>query len=454
VPPAAGGRAPSFGAPTHDGDWSFRFGGRISGWEGFGIGRKPGDAPDGYTGTALHVPPLTQGRLPFFPGAGASLNMQYGNNLVSTYLLFYGRFNGPEFEGYSNIQGGPAFGQAYILLTPDALGPLRFSVKVGGFIETYAGPGQWGWGVFGPMLALRGFGETSNGDIDLTRDLRLTLTDGVLVVPGVAENFVRGDYNNWIETGTSSHLHHIHAGVTYKNQYTFKLHQVSDWGTDERKYLLTFLNTPPHDGRMDAFIGEARWLADPWGQVGVSGGLWNFDNAASVSDGVWWGLDFSQGSRDMINKFIGPASTGTGKFAFVSAEYDTSIARILWYPGDFDGRAPDLRIAVAGEYYQTLATDDPAYHHASGYYEGIDLEYRFSPLFSFTFQQYGESRSSDIGQWEVFSLNPGFAFHSDWTSTDRIQLIYSRRFYSAAVDNNSAQPLDRDVLVLGGYITF
>jgi hypothetical protein len=205
---------------------------------------------------------------------------------------------------------------------------------------------------------------------------------------------------------------------------------------------------------MDAFIGEARWLADPYGQLGVSGGLWNFDHAASVSDGVWWGLDFSQGSRDMINKFIGPASTGTGKFAFVSAEYDTSIARILWYPGDFDGRAPDLRIGVAGEYYQTLATDDPSYQHASGYYEGIDLEYRFSALFSLTFQQYGESRSSNLGQWEVFSLNPGLAFHSDWTSTDRIQLIYSRRFYSAAVDNNSAQPLDRDVVVLGGYITF
>jgi len=54
----------------------------------------------------------------------------------------------------------------------------------------------------------------------------------------------------------------------------------------------------------------------------------------------------------------------------------------------------------------------------------------------------------------VFSLNPGIRFHTDWLSTDSIQLIYSRRFYSQAVDNNPALPLDRDYVVLGGYYTF
>lgn len=419
-----------------------------------GIGRTPSDAPAGYSGTALHVPTLTQGRIPFFPGAGASLYMQYGNNLITTYVLFFAGFPGSEYQGYTNIQNGPAFGQAYMMITPEQIGSLRLSVKVGGFVETYAGPGQWGWGLFGPALALRGFGETSNADIDLTRDLRLTLTDGVLAVPGVAENYVRGNYDNWIETGTSSYLHHVHAGITYKNQYVFKLHEVTDWGTDERKYLETFLNTAPHDGRMDALVAELRWLADPYGQVGVSGGLWNFDHAASVTDGVWWSLDYTQGSREMINKYLGPASNGTGKFAFVTTEYDTSLSRILWYPHDFDGRAPDLRIGVAAQYYETLATEDPNYLHATGYYEGVDLEYRFYRYLSLTFQQFGESRDSNIGRWNVFSLNPGIAFHSDWTSTDRIMFIYDRRFYSGAVDNNSAQPLDRNVFILGGYIQF
>ena len=51
------------------------------------------------------------------------------------------------------------------------------------------------------------------------------------------------------------------------------------------------------------------------------------------------------------------------------------------------------------------------------------------------------ARGSDLGEWSVYSLNPGIAFHSDWLSTDRIQLIYGRRFYSHAADPNSAQPL-------------
>jgi hypothetical protein len=74
--------------------------------------------------------------------------------------------------------------------------------------------------------------------------------------------------------------------------------------------------------------------------------------------------------------------------------------------------------------------------------------------FSVTFQAYGERRDSNVGPWSVYSLNPGIAYHTDWLTTDRIQLIYSRRYYSAAVDNNSAQPLDRDMIAFGGYVTF
>src|SRR6185369_7332767 len=42
VPPAPGGRAPSFGAPTPAGDQPlFRFGGNLYAWEAVGIGRAP-----------------------------------------------------------------------------------------------------------------------------------------------------------------------------------------------------------------------------------------------------------------------------------------------------------------------------------------------------------------------------------------------------------------------------
>ncbi len=96
--------------------------------------------------------------------------MQYGTKYLTAYVSYYFRVNGAEYQGYANPQIGPAFGTAYLLITPDPIGALRLQFRVGAIIEVYAGPGQWGWGIFGPMLGLRGYGETANGEWDLTRD--------------------------------------------------------------------------------------------------------------------------------------------------------------------------------------------------------------------------------------------------------------------------------------------
>jgi hypothetical protein len=461
VPPAAGGRAPSFGAPTVDKPTAFRIGGRFYGWQAVGVGRQPSNPPAGYSGTPLHVPMRSVGKIPFWGGAGATLNLSYGTRYVSAFTSYYFRVSREEYFGYANPQLGPAFGLAYLLITPDVIGSLRLNFKVGSFTEVYAGPGQWGWGIYGPMLALRGYGETTNGEWELTRDTRLTFNHGVLVTPGVGESFPRGDYNSWIETGVSTWVHHAHLGVVLDNQYTLKLHYASARSTDERRAtVMTFIPpTPPGDGRFDAYLGEARWQAVPWGQLGVSGGLYDFKRAASVGDGIWWAVDWTQGAREMIQKFLGPQSGGTGKVAVISAEYDFSVASILWAkarqpPRSFTGQAPDLRFGIAGMVTRTIASGDPNYKDAMGYFFGLDTEYRMTSMFSMTFQAYGERRDTHLGPWSVYSLNPGISFRTDWLSTDRIQLIYGRRFYSHVADPNSAQPFDRHMIALGGYITF
>ena len=455
VPPAPGGRAPSFGAPSPPSAWSFRLGGKLFGWEAVGIGREPCPVPKGgYSGTALHMPALSTGKNPFWPGAGANLNIQYGNSFVTAYASYYMSLNRKEYQGWGNPYRGPGFGQANLLVTPDPFGTLRLSFRVGAYSEVYAGPGQWGWGIYGPLLALRGYGGSAYGEWDLTPDLRLSLSEGLLVVPGVSEDFPRGDYLPWIERGVSSYVHHSHAGITYKNQYVLKLHAAWDYGTDDRDHTNTLLNELPKDGRLDTYLVEARWISNPWGQVGFSGGLYNFVHAASVGDGVWWGIDWTQGAREMINKFIGPGSHGNGDVVVLSAEYDFSLASILWAPKNFSGQAPDIRFAIAGMLHFTVATEDSQYKNAWGYTLGTETEYRMTSLFSVTLQGYAESRDSNFGRYSVYSLNPGIAFHSDWWSADRIQLIYSRRFYSSAADPNSAQPLDHHMIALGGYITF
>ena len=195
------------------------------------------------------MPMRSVGKIPFWGGAGATLNLSYGTKYITAYTSYYFRVSREEQVGFTNPQLGPSFGLAYLLITPDPMGTLRLNFRVGAFTEVYAGPGQWGWGIFGPLLALRGYGETTNGEWDLTRDVRLTFTQGVLVVPGVPENFARGDYNSWIETGVSSFVHHLHLGAIVENQYTFRLHYASARGTDERTGPADVPEHPADDGR-------------------------------------------------------------------------------------------------------------------------------------------------------------------------------------------------------------
>jgi hypothetical protein len=341
------------------------------------------------------------------------------------------------------------------------------------------------------MLGIRGYGERATGEFDLSPDLRLALSHGVMVTPGVPEDWVRGDYHPWIETGVSTWVNHAHAVMTIKNQYTVGLHYASAYAPDERKFLRNLLvlplnpNDPRENGRMDVLVLETRWIADPWGQIGLSLGYWNFDHAASVGNGIWWGLDWTQGAREMLLKFIATPSiapslnpdgtyllddtthlptntgrqfgSGTGKLTAASFEWATSLARILWYPRNFDGRGPDVRLQLAGILYRTLETDDPFLHDASGYFGGTEIEYRATSFFSLTFQSYIERRwtwNNRLGEGLVFSASPGIALHSDWLSTDRIQILYSWRWYNDTVDSNPAAPLDRHILTIGGYVTF
>jgi hypothetical protein len=169
---------------------------------------------------------------------------------------------------------------------------------------------------------------------------------------------------------------------------------------------------------------------------------------------LWWGVKYTKGASDMLRVYIGSNSTGTGKVAAVSAEFNTSLARIMWHPRPFDGRSADVRISIAGVAHQTLETDDPAFEDNSGYLFGADVEYQMLRWLSFNVRAYGENRAWLGERWAAYNIAPGLAFRSDWQSSDRIELWYSRHFYSDVVDNNSAQPLDRDLIAIGAFLGF
>ena len=227
------------------------------------------------------------------------------------------------------------------------------------------------------------------------------------------------------------------------------------------------------DGRFDSYLAEVSADDDPWGHIGVTGGLYDFRRATTVGDAVWWAVDWTQGAQDMMKKYLGMGSNGNGKVAVIGAEWDFNIARLLWFPRSFTGNAPGIDVRVAAMITRTLATDDPLFKDATGYFFGLEAEYKLTAQLSALFKTYGESRDANMlspvmvpGQphtpyatvvdqrWNIFSLNPGLAYRAGWSSADRIELYYGRRFYSAAVDNNSSKPLDHHMIALGGYVTF
>ena len=492
--PAAGGRAPSFGAPTKKDAWAFNLGGSIFAWEAVGFGVRPATpAPNQIDGPILHVPALVEGRQPNWSTTGGSLFINYGNSVVSATVNAVFNATGKERQGFYNATNGPSMGQAFLTINPAPIGQLQLQMRLGGFTESFAGPGQWGWGLFGPMLATRGYGFATTGQYPYNDKVLTTFEVGLQGVPGVPEDFVRGEYTGWLDTGISSLVAHAHAGVIYQNQYTFRLHYARAYGFDDRQFLVQ----EPRDGKMDVLLLETRYVASPFGQLGVTFGFWNFDDANRVHDSIWWGLDWTKGGTDMLRDYIGlggaptgfcyppidpvtnmsigdptacqnpnqvegqpmdgaPVLTanGSGKLFAISAEYDTSLAQQLWHPRPFNGTAPDVRIALAATAHWTLDTGDPLFEGANGFLLGAQIEYQMLRWFSAPLRFFGEDRDFQFGRYRVYSISPGIAFRTDWQSTDRIELIYTRRFYNSAVDDNPARPLDPSVLALGAYINF
>lgn len=471
VPATIGGRAPSFGGPGPTGsDWSFRLGGRISGFQSFGLGRKPDPAPPGYDGTAIHAPALTTGRGGLWAGAGLTLYMTYGNPVISANVMYYVNLNGKDYRGYYSPQSGPLAGNAFLAINPPKLGSLQLSVKVGAFTETYGGVGQWGWGIMGPALGVKGYGETITGELPLNTNYRLWFSQGFSAVPSLPENMPRGDYTGWVDLANSSFVNHVHAGINYKNNHALKLHFARINSTDERLQLVT-TTTPARDGNVNVFIAEARTRQDPFGHFAVAGTLYDVKNGKNVNDGLWWGIDWTQGATTQVVKFIGDAKTGTGKYLSVSGQWDFSLARMLWNPRNFDGRHPDIRGGIAGLYHQTVETDDALYKNANGYVFGAELEYVLASWIGVFFRGYSESRDIRVFHWstqtpnkltredsmeryEVHTLMPGFTLRSDWASTDAIQFAYQRRIYNGVSDPNPTAPLDRDIFTLGATASF
>ena len=156
----------------------------------------------------------------------------------------------------------------------------------------------------------------------------------------------------------------------------------------------------------------------------------------------------------MVNNYLGPNSDGNGQLAAVSAEYSLSVARILWHPRPFDGRAPDIQLKLGAIVHRTVQSDDPVFDGAMGFRLNPRVNYQMAPWFAVNLRVSAEDRVHSSGRYLNHSLTNALVFRKDWQSSDRIELAYSRMFYSDVVDHNPAAPLDRNIVTLGAVMSF
>ena len=84
--------------------------------------------------------------------------MQYGTKYLTAYVAYYFRMNS---EVYKGTEPGERAGVRHGLPAHHARsdwGAAPRSSASARSPRTTPDPGQWGWGIFGPMLALRGYG--------------------------------------------------------------------------------------------------------------------------------------------------------------------------------------------------------------------------------------------------------------------------------------------------------
>jgi hypothetical protein len=219
---------------------------------------------------------------------------------------------------------------------------------------------------------------------------------------------------------------------------------------------------------MDVYLFDVRSRQDPYGHFALAGALYDLKNGKAINDGLWWGIDWTQGASQQLDKFLGSQASGTGRYGVLSAQWDFSLARMLWHPRGFDGRHPDIRGGIAGLYHKTFSTDDRLFKNASGFAFGVDVEYVLLKWIGIFVKSWGEKRDARLWQWnemqtfvegtmkkfETYSIMPGIIIRSDWAATDSIQIAYQRRWYGRDTDNNPAYPLDRDVITIGATAQF
>jgi len=314
----------------------------------------------GQSSTVLHSPPLIAQDLRSFEYTGVvpppwlQLNLLYGNSTVYATAILVGT-SATDAAGYHNVVDQMGVSDAFVTANFSKTFGFPFQLHVGAYTGRYGAMGAWDAGRYGTPLIARTntIGETIITGLKL-KDFFLVLEEGLggqIGRPPVG--LVPAGWNDFTDANVgATFVAQLHLGVAYRDLARLGLHYLTAWTQDD---LVNNGNLP--NGRITVFGADLHLTAKRAGHLYL-GGSWNkATNASTVSGAIE--IMNARGGPDLVEQYLGPNSNGNGSLSTFGAQYDLSVARLVF--GDlYQGMSPDVLISIfgVGTY---VKSDDPLY---------------------------------------------------------------------------------------------
>jgi hypothetical protein len=402
-----------------------------------GVHERTNPAP-GQSGTVLHAPPVIPQYSRGFeytgvvPNPWGQLNLTYGNSTISaTTVLAATTFS--DAAGYYDPTRQLGVYDAFLTVNLSKSFGIPFEVDVGALTSRYGAMGAYDAGRYGTPLIARvsTVGESITAAYPAGNVVFVIEQGFGGQIGSPPQGIIPAGWNDFANPNVgATFVNHIHGGFSYKKLLQVGLHYVTAWTQDDQQPLgyipdgrITVVGADAHvSGRFGhAFAGVAH--AQAINAAPVSGAIEVLN--AQGGGGVPGGRPPLQAysPTGLVNEYLGPNSNGNGGLTTFGAQYDLSVARLL-FGRAYTGRSPDVLVSLFG-IGTAVSSSDPDYDGVLKLKGGVEVTYDFLSWMGAS-ARFDHVRLDASDSAKAFSiLSSRLLFHTSWMSRDEFALQYS-----------------------------
>ena len=400
----------------------------------------------GQSSTVLHSPPLMPQDLRSFEYTGAlpapwlQLNFLFGNSTVYATAILAGR-TASDAAGYHNVVDQLGVSDAFVTANLTKTFGFPFQLNVGAFTGRYGAMGVWDSGRYGTPLIARTntIGENIITGIKLG-DFFLVLEQGLggqLGRPPVS--LVSQGWNDWADANVgATFVNQVHLGVAYAELARLGLHYLTAWTQDD---VLPGGQLP--DGRITVLGADLHVTAKRAGHLYLGGAWTKATNAGTVSGAIE--ILNARGGPELIEQYLGSNSNGNGSLTTFGAQYDLSVARLVF--GDlYTGVSPDVLVSLFGVMTH-ITSHDPANDGVNKLKGGAEVTYLPFSWFGVS-ERLDHVRHHGDDSTQAFTIwSSRLLFHPGWRTRGEVALQYSHFVNGSEVYVKAGYPphLDKSI---------